>query len=40
MKAKKVVAELLKKAAKANVASASGLSLYQPEVPQSLKEDK
>lgn len=38
---KKVIAKVLEKAAKANVASTSGFVSYQPEVPQAVKkEDK
>lgn len=39
MQTKKTIAKLLKKIAKGNVASASGITLYQPEVPESLKKE-
>ncbi|SKA00040.1 cyclic lactone autoinducer peptide [Selenihalanaerobacter shriftii] len=37
---KKVIAKVLKKSGKANVASASGFTFYQPKVPKILKNDK
>ncbi|WP_408955334.1 AgrD family cyclic lactone autoinducer peptide [Natroniella sp. ANB-PHB2] len=40
MKAKKVVAKVLKKISKANVASTSGTLEYQPEVPKALKKEE